>query len=146
MSEFHRGRLDEDTGYRACRAGARRLAGCALLVMRPVVLRPRRPVGQQVKRLLDLIEALRGVGSMAHVRVVLQDQLMPCPRDLLAGGVAGHAEHGVRIRTQRHALIIPLREQTAASCLEVPPDAVHSADGDQGLRARRLSAVQLTLT
>jgi hypothetical protein len=39
---------------------------------------------------------------------------MPCPRDLLAGGIAGHAEHGVRIRTQRHVLIIPLREETAA--------------------------------
>ena len=73
-SEFHRGRLDEDTGGRVRRgAGARRRVCAALLVVGPVVLRPRRRVGQQVKCLLDLIEALRSVGSMVHVRVVPED-------------------------------------------------------------------------
>jgi hypothetical protein len=41
--------------------------------MGPVVLRPRRRVGQQMKCLLDLIEALRSVGIMVHVRVIPED-------------------------------------------------------------------------
>jgi hypothetical protein len=44
-----------------------------------------------VKCLLHLIEALRSAGIMVHVRVIPQDQLMPCPGELLAGGIAGHA-------------------------------------------------------
>jgi hypothetical protein len=44
-----------------------------------------------MKCLLDLIEALRGVRIMVHVRVIPEDQLMPCPCDLLAGGIAGHS-------------------------------------------------------
>lgn len=73
-SEFHRGRLGEDAGCRARRgAGARRRACPALLVMGPVVLRSRRRVGQQMKCLLDLIEALRSVRIMVHVRVIPED-------------------------------------------------------------------------
>jgi hypothetical protein len=67
-----------------------------------VVFRPCGRVGQQVKGLLDPVEARRGVGGAVHVRVVLTAQPPPCLPDLGGGGIAGHAKHRVRIVAKRH--------------------------------------------
>lgn len=69
--------------------------------MGPVVLGPRRRIGQEVKSPLDVLEALSGAGLVVDVRVVLEDELAPRLGDLRIAGVAGYAKYRVRIGAQR---------------------------------------------